>query len=144
MEQDGQHETFAFEEDGEFIVLNDKYYLRYYEHQNGQATPVQFRLDDGEVHIHRQGATETWLVFDPEQPTITRYRTEYGVMQLQVVTSRLDRVLDPDTPRAGCSYATIFRAAVRRLEVTKLNCILRPSIVRCNLDFLKGCAPIWI
>ncbi|PMB82278.1 DUF1934 domain-containing protein [Limosilactobacillus pontis] len=98
MEQDGQHETFAFEEDGEFIVLNDKYYLRYYEHQNGQATPVQFRLDDGEVHIHRQGATETWLVFDPEQPTITRYRTEYGVMQLQVVTSRLDRVLDPDTP----------------------------------------------
>ena len=103
MEQDGQHETFAFEEDGEFIVLNDKYYLRYYEHQNGQATPVQFRLDDGEVHIHRQGATETWLVFDPEQPTITRYRTEYGVMQLQVVTSRLDRDLDPTIPAGRLS-----------------------------------------
>ena len=103
MEQDGQQETFQFEEDGEFIVLNDKYYLRYLEHQNGQATPVQFRLDDEEVHIHRQGATETWLVFDQEQPTITRYRTEYGVMQLQVVTSQLDKNLDPETPAGQLS-----------------------------------------
>lgn len=106
MEQDGQQETFAFEEDGEFIALNDKYYLRYLEHQNGQTTPVQFRLDDGEIHIHRQGATETWLVFDPAQPTITRYRTEYGVMQLQVVTSQLDRDVDPVAPtgRLALSY----------------------------------------
>lgn len=103
MEQDDQQETFQFEEDGEFIVLNDKYYLRYLEHQNGQATPVQFRLDDEEVHIRRQGATETWLVFDQEQPTITRYRTEYGVMQLRVVTSRLDKDLDPVTPAGRLS-----------------------------------------
>ena len=106
MEQDGQQETFAFEEDGEFIALNDKYYLRYLEHQNGQTTPVQFRLDDGEGHIHRQGATETWLVFDPSQPTITRYRTAYGIMQLQVVTSRLEWELDPAVPagRLSLSY----------------------------------------
>ncbi|MGN1279641.1 MAG: DUF1934 domain-containing protein [Limosilactobacillus sp.] len=95
MKQDGQQETFQFEEDGEFIVLNDKYYLRYLEHQNGQTTPVQFRLDDMEVHLHRQGTTETWLVFDETQPTITRYRTEYGIMQLQVLTSQLDKKLDP-------------------------------------------------
>lgn len=98
MTQDGQQETFQFEEAGEFINLNGKYYLRYLEHQNGAVTPVRFRLDDGAVSLHRQGATETWLDFDQHRSTITRYRTEYGMMQLRVVTSRLERFLDPLVP----------------------------------------------
>ncbi len=110
MEQDGQQETFQFTETGEFIVLNDKYYLRYLEHQNGQTTPVQFRLDDGEVHIRRRGTTETWLVFDQAQPTITRYRTEYGIMQLQVVTSQLDKKLAPESATGRLSLHYRLRA----------------------------------
>lgn len=98
MTQDGRQEIFQFEEDGEFIDLNGKYYLRYLEHQNGAVTPVRFRLDDGAVSLHRQGATETWLDFDQHRSTVTRYRTEYGMMQLRVVTSRLERVLDPQVP----------------------------------------------
>lgn len=98
MTQDDQQESFEFSEDGEFIDLNGKLYLRYLEHQGGVTTPVRFRLDDGEVALHRQGATETWLNFDMTAPTITRYQTEYGMMQFQVVTTELESSLDSTVP----------------------------------------------
>lgn len=79
------------------MELNGKYYLRYVEHQNGQATPVQFRLDD-QVHLHRNGELTTLLDFDQETPTYTRYRTQYGVIRLEVLTSRLEKKVDPATP----------------------------------------------
>lgn len=57
----GQEESFSFTEDGTFIEMNGKYYLRYLEHQNGQATPVQFRFEDEIVRLRRRGAVETNL-----------------------------------------------------------------------------------
>lgn len=79
------------------MELNGKYYLRYIEHQNGQATPVQFRLDD-QVHLHRNGELTTLLDFDLAAPTYTRYRTQYGVIRLEVLTSRLEKEIDPGIP----------------------------------------------
>lgn len=105
MTQDGQQDHFEFSESGEFINLNGKYYLRYLEHQNGAETPVQFRLDEGAIHLHRQGATETRLKFDLSQPTITHYRTEYGMIQLQVLTSELTTNLDPLIPAGRLTVA---------------------------------------
>ena len=109
--QDGQQEQFNFQETGEFIELNGKHYLRYQEHQNGQVTPVQFRLDEEEVHLHRQGATETRLIFDRERPTLTRYQTEYGALTLQVVTNQLVRQVDPLAPAGRLIAAYQLRAA---------------------------------
>lgn len=95
--QDNQQESFSFSEDGNFVELNGKYYLRYIEHQNGQAIPVQFRLDS-QVHLHREGTMRIQLEFDQEKETVTRYRTEYGVICLEVVTKRLEKDLDPAVP----------------------------------------------
>lgn len=95
--QGDQQEHFDFTENGDFVELNGKYYLRYVEHQQGQATPVQFRLDD-HVHLHRNGELETQLDFDSDRPTITRYRTKYGVIRLEVATSRLEKKVDPLIP----------------------------------------------
>lgn len=92
--QDGQQESFSFDEAGNFVELNSKYYLRYVEHQNGQATPVQFRLDD-QVHLHRSGELTTLLNFDLNAPTFTRYRTQYGVIRLTVNTTQLEKTVDP-------------------------------------------------
>ena len=97
IEQDGQQERFSFNETGNFVELNGKYYLRYLEHQQGHSTPVQFRLDD-QVHLHRSGELTTLINFDLAAPTATRYRTQYGIISLEVQTSRLEKEIDPTIP----------------------------------------------
>lgn len=96
--QEGQQERFDFEEAGTFVEINGKYYLRYVEHQQGQETPVQFRFDEDLVRLRRKSVVETNLLFDPRQATIMRYRTQYGLINLEVETQRLDRQVDPITP----------------------------------------------
>lgn len=89
MEQDGQKDEYSFEEEGQFVDLNGTYYLRYQEHQEGIATPVQFRLGSDELHLRRSGPRETNFVFQLAQSTKSRYRTEYGIIDLQVTTNRM-------------------------------------------------------
>ena len=99
MEQDGHQERFHFSEDGQFVELNGKYYLRYHEHQNGQITPVQFRLYNDELHLRRSGVRETAFTFLNRQTTKSRYQTEYGIIDLAVTTNRLLVDFDPTAAR---------------------------------------------
>lgn len=94
MHQDGGSSHFNFEEEGQLATVGGKHYLRYTEHQNGVATPVQFRLDDTQVHLLRSGAVSTRFVFDEQEETTSRYQTEYGPIELRVVTKRLQSDID--------------------------------------------------
>ncbi|WP_338146924.1 DUF1934 domain-containing protein [Limosilactobacillus agrestimuris] len=95
MEQDGQRDQYRFDEEGQFVELNGKYYLRYQEHQDGTVTPVQFRLDTDQLHLRRSGVRETDFEFQLAEPTKTRYRTEYGIIGMMVTTNRLEVEFDP-------------------------------------------------
>lgn len=101
MGQDGQQERFHFAEEGQFVDLNGSYYLRYQEHQQGQATPVQFRLDNQELHLRRSGVRETVFTFLNQQTTKARYQTEYGKIDLEVTTNRLLVDFDPAAARGS-------------------------------------------
>lgn len=95
MTQDGASDHYQFEEDGQFVTLeNGQHYLRYVEHQDRQATPVQFRLDRNEIHLVRNGAQRTHLKFTPGGENLTHYQTEYGRIALRVVTNDLQADLD--------------------------------------------------
>ena len=96
MNQDGQQARFSFEEDGQLSTVGGKHYLRYTEHQQGVATPVQFRLDDDQVHLLRSGDVQTRFIFDQEQETTSRYQTAYGPIELRVVTRQLSSTVDWD------------------------------------------------
>ena len=92
---DGQQDEFDFHEAAELIRMQGgSDYLRYVEHQDGQATPVQLKLANGEIHLTRKGPRETNLLFKDGAATLTRYQTEYGMIPLQVETSLLDNQLD--------------------------------------------------
>ncbi len=91
----GDTEKFAFHEPGRLIRLGGgQTYLRYLEHQAGQETPVQFRLDGKGVQLDRRGPKETRLQFQEDQETITRYQTEYGVIHLAVTTFELTKEIN--------------------------------------------------
>lgn len=96
--QEGQTERFSFTEAGQFVELNGKYYLRYTEHQEGQATPVRFRFEDPLVWLQRSGVVETNLEFDLTKSTRMRYQTAYGTIILDVATTELVQELDADRP----------------------------------------------
>ncbi|HJA23719.1 MAG TPA: DUF1934 domain-containing protein [Candidatus Limosilactobacillus intestinavium] len=90
-----QTEEFEFNEEGQLIRLNGgQTYLRYIEHQDGQETPIKFRLDGDAVQLDRHGARETRLVFQTDQETTTRYQTEYGPIHLVVHTKELVKEVD--------------------------------------------------
>ena len=92
---DGEFERFTFQEAGCLVSLNDyQHYLTYTEHQAGQATPVRMRLDAGALSVTRNGARRTRLQFNPQEPTLSHYRTEYGVLSLQVETAEAVSEMD--------------------------------------------------
>lgn len=93
MGQETEH--FEFTEHGQLIRLNGgQIYLRYLEHQDQQATPVQFRFDEERVQLDRRGPRQTRLIFEEGAATTTRYQTEYGVIHLVVETRQLIKKLD--------------------------------------------------
>lgn len=95
MTMGGETEHFEFTESGQLIRLNGgQVYLRYVEHQDGQETPVQFRLDGDAVQLSRRGPRETRLVFRKDVETTTRYQTEYGIIHLGVDTQELVKEVD--------------------------------------------------
>lgn len=101
--QGGQQEDFTFTEEGTFVEMNGKYYLRYIEHQDGQETPVQVKFEDELIRLRRRGNVETNLFLDPHQETIMRYRTEYGMINIDVLTESLEKDVDIDAPAGHAS-----------------------------------------
>ena len=97
MQLDGNEYHFEFEEDGELIHLSQgHHFLRYTEHQQGQATPVQIALNGDQVRLTRKGPRQTKLLFVENGETVTKYHTEYGMIPLHVICDRLIQEMDAD------------------------------------------------
>lgn len=96
MQMDGNEDHFEFEENGELMHLAaNHHFLRYIEHQQGQATPVQFAINGDQVRLTRKGPRQTKLLFIENGETISKYQTEYGMIPLHVVCDRLVQEMDP-------------------------------------------------
>lgn len=100
MEIDGNQDHFEFAESGELIHLADHHhFLRYVEHQQGQATPVQIAINGDQVRLVRKGPRQTKLLFVENGETISKYQTEYGMIPLHVVCDRLIQAIDQEENR---------------------------------------------
>lgn len=100
MEIDGNQDHFEFAEDGELIHLTDNHhFLRYVEHQQGQATPVQIAINGDQVRLTRKGPRQTKLLFVENGETISKYQTEYGMIPLHVVCDQLMQEINQEENR---------------------------------------------
>ncbi|KRM11309.1 hypothetical protein FD16_GL000898 [Paucilactobacillus suebicus DSM 5007 = KCTC 3549] len=95
IEQDGQKQSFKFDEQGQLVSMNNSYYLRYSETGGQGNVPVTFKFaEDHTVVLSRDGENRLRIIFNPDNEQETHYRTAYGMMKLMVKTNRLLSDLD--------------------------------------------------
>lgn len=106
--QEGDEETFTFEEYGTITPMGDTLYLRYIENQAGLETPVTFKMTPaGEVSLKRSGQSDVRLQFAPDATIPTRYVTPQGSMSIDVRTNDLKTVLDEDFGHVNVAYSLL-------------------------------------
>ncbi|KRL54996.1 hypothetical protein FD35_GL002448 [Furfurilactobacillus rossiae DSM 15814] len=95
--QDDDTEQFDFDLPGRLVIVNDNIYLRYVEDDNGQSTPVTFKLNgEDDVVLTRSGENGLKFHFLTGKAVTTQYRTPYGIMAVEVATTDLSVRLSDD------------------------------------------------
>lgn len=91
IEQDGKSESFSFNEPGQFFQMGDTSYIRYQETNPLGKVPVTVKLAaDGTVQLRRHASADLRLVFDLQQPMLTKYRTPAGLIDIITETKMVN------------------------------------------------------
>lgn len=91
IKQEGEVETFSFDEPGKISQLNQQIYVSFYEHSDSKAILVTLKInEDKTIVLTRNAEQRLRLTFDKNKDVDNLYRTEYGPIQLQTVTKRLE------------------------------------------------------
>lgn len=91
----------SFDEMGRIVRMNENYYIRFEEEQDGEQHSNLIKLQpDGTVQLTRHGTNKTRMIFNDQEDTYTNYATPTGVMALRVETNRLKMGYN-DQPFAG-------------------------------------------
>ncbi len=89
--QNGETSDFVFDVTGQLVRVGSSIYIRYREENDGGDVPVTIKImDSGDVKLTRSGENRLQLLFSPGKRVAARYRTPYGPLEIQTVTSSLD------------------------------------------------------
>lgn len=95
--QEGEVENFSFDEPGKISYVNKQIYLSFYEHSDDQSILVTLKInEDKTITLTRNATQRLRLIFNQNEIVDNLYRTEYGPIQLQTMTKRLDYQLADD------------------------------------------------
>ena len=94
--QECQKSNFVFDVSGQLVSVGTNIYIRYQEETDKGNVPVTIKItDNGNVKLTRSGENRLQLLFSEGKRIAARYRTPYGLMDIQTVTSALDmEILD--------------------------------------------------
>ena len=91
----------SFDEMGRIVLMNDNYYIRFEEEQDGEKHTNLIKVQpNGTVQLTRHGANKTIMVFNDQEDTYTKYATPTGIMPLRVKTTRMSTSYS-ESPFAG-------------------------------------------
>jgi uncharacterized beta-barrel protein YwiB (DUF1934 family) len=92
-------ETNVIEEqaDGSYTEKNGKIYIRYKSssEDSGESSTL-ITIDNGTVTIKRFGASGSVMVYKKDKKTEFQYRTPYGIIPMELKTSKLVTAFDKD------------------------------------------------
>lgn len=90
---------------GKYNVAGKKEYIRYEEMLDGRKCSNVIKIDGDVVTVTKKGATTMNMLFKKNERTVTTYSTEYGAMNLGILTKRLDILRDEDIIKIGLGYS---------------------------------------
>lgn len=81
---------------GEFEIKKDLYRIKYEETELSgmEGTTTILTIKNDEVMLERIGTTETKMIFTEKDPTVSLYNTPYGMLELTIVTEKVDINID--------------------------------------------------
>ncbi|MBU5488538.1 DUF1934 domain-containing protein [Clostridium sp. MSJ-8] len=81
---------------GEFEIKKDLYRIKYEETELSgmEGTTTILTIKNDEVVLERIGTTETKMIFTEKDPTVSLYNTPYGMLELTIVTEKVDINVD--------------------------------------------------
>ena len=99
---------------GKYIKINDGYRAIYEETEiSGMAgTTTTLTIRDKEVVLEREGTTTTKMCFNREEPSVSMYKTPYGILELSINTKSLEVEMDEDGGELKIDYSLAIAGQV--------------------------------
>ncbi|MCH4163828.1 MAG: DUF1934 domain-containing protein [Lentilactobacillus diolivorans] len=89
--QDGKTSDFMFDVTGQLVKMGTSIYIRYSEDADEGPVPVTIKImENGDVKLTRSAQNRLQLLFSDGKRVAARYRTPYGNLDIQTVTSSLN------------------------------------------------------
>lgn len=92
---------------GRYLTKGLTSFVRYEEipEEDGHKHTTILRMEPGRLVMTKKGAVQAQLEFVPGKTTEGRYETPYGVLMLQVTTTGLSLIENPDEVRVSLQYS---------------------------------------
>ena len=94
---------------GKYIKLDDGFKAVYEETEISgmDGTTTSLTIKDSEVLLEREGTTNTKMVFNEKEPSVSLYSTPYGTLEISINTKKLKVEMNDDGGELNIDYDMI-------------------------------------
>lgn len=94
---------------GKYIKLDDGFKAIYEETEISgmDGTTTSLTIKDSEVLLEREGTTNTKMVFNEKEPSVSLYSTPYGTLEISINTKKLKVEMNDDGGELNIDYDMI-------------------------------------
>ena len=104
---EGEKNIIELITEGKFYKKNESYYIVYDESEISgmEGSTTTLKIEDGKISMKRFGSNNSKLVFEKGKKHRSIYETQYGNMDMEVMTSNLDvNILDEGKGNIDLTY----------------------------------------
>jgi uncharacterized beta-barrel protein YwiB (DUF1934 family) len=107
--QDGEEDKIEFFTEGKYYEKNNK---KYFSYKEGKLTGMEgsttiIIVDENKLTINRNGSNKSKMVFVLNKKTYTKYKTPYGIFEMEIITNSL--ILDLENKYIEVEYDLIVK-----------------------------------
>ena len=95
---------------GKYIKLEDGFKAIYEETEISgmEGTTTILTIKDNEVLLEREGTTNTKMLFNEKEPSVSLYSTPYGMLEISICTNKLNVNMNDDGGDLKIDYDMII------------------------------------